>query len=134
MRQLLDVLDRLVNRGNTVVVIEHNLDVIRAADWVVDLGPEGGRDGGRVVASGTPEAVAAVPESHTGRYLAATGTGRSPDAARSKSLPDPSDRPNPAEPPDPSEPADSLPDSLPDLLPEPVSDPRPASIKETLQA
>ena len=69
VRQLLAVLDRLVNRGNTVVVIEHNLDVIRAADWVVDLGPEGGRDGGRVVAAGTPEAVAAAPESHTGRFL-----------------------------------------------------------------
>ena len=76
VRQLLEVLDRLVNRGNTVVVIEHNLDVIRAADWIVDLGPEGGRDGGRVVATGTPEAVAAVPGSHTGRYLAATAPGR----------------------------------------------------------
>jgi len=88
VRQLLEVLDRLVNRGNTVVVIEHNLDVIRAADWIVDLGPEGGRDGGRVVATGTPEAVAAVPESHTGRYLAATGTGRSPGAVRPESLPE----------------------------------------------
>ena len=87
VRQLLEVLDRLVNRGNTVVVIEHNLDVIRAADWIVDLGPEGGRDGGRVVATGTPEAVAAVPESHTGRYLAATGAGRSAGAVRSESLP-----------------------------------------------
>ena len=75
VRQLLAVLDRLVNRGNTVVVIEHNLDVIRAADWIVDLGPEGGREGGRVVAAGTPEAVAAAPESHTGRFLAATGAG-----------------------------------------------------------
>ena len=87
VRQLLEVLDRLVNRGNTVVVIEHNLDVIRAADWIVDLGPEGGRDGGRVVATGTPEAVAAVPDSHTGRYLAATGTGRSAGAVRPESLP-----------------------------------------------
>ena len=78
VRQLLAVLDRLVNRGNTVVVIEHNLDVIRAADWIVDLGPEGGRDGGRLVAAGTPEVVAAVPESHTGRYLAAAGVGRPP--------------------------------------------------------
>ena len=73
VRQLLEVLDRLVNRGNTVVVIEHNLDMIRAADWIVDLGPEGGRDGGRIVATGTPEAVAAVPGSHTGRFLAGTG-------------------------------------------------------------
>ena len=88
VRQLLEVLDRLVNRGNTVVVIEHNLDVIRAADWIVDLGPEGGRDGGRVVATGTPEAVAAVPESHTGRYLAAAGTGRSSGKGRPESLPE----------------------------------------------
>ena len=70
VRQLLAVLDRLVNRGNTVVVIEHNLDVIQAADWIVDLGPEGGRDGGRVVVAGTPETVAAAPGSHTGRFLA----------------------------------------------------------------
>ena len=70
VRQLLRVLDRLVNRGNTVVVIEHNLDMIRAADWVVDLGPEGGRGGGRIVAAGTPEAVAEAPGSHTGRSLA----------------------------------------------------------------
>ena len=83
VRQLLEVLDRLVNRGNTVVVIEHNLDVIRAADWIVDLGPEGGRDGGRIVAAGTPEAVAAVPGSHTGRFLAGTGApgGRPPAGA-----------------------------------------------------
>jgi len=66
---LLDVLHRLRDAGNTVVVIEHNLDVIKTADWVVDLGPEGGDGGGRIVAEGTPEAVAAVPESHTGRYL-----------------------------------------------------------------
>ncbi len=77
VRQLLAVLDRLVNRGNTVVVIEHNLDVIRAADWIVDLGPEGGRDGGRVVAAGTPEAVAAAPGSHTGRFLSGAD-GRAP--------------------------------------------------------
>ena len=86
VRQLLEVLDRLVERGNTVVVIEHNLDVIRAADWIVDLGPEGGRDGGRVVATGSPEAVAAVAESHTGRYLAATGTGRPPGVERPESI------------------------------------------------
>ena len=70
VRQLLAVLDRLVNRGNTVVVIEHNIDVIRAADWIVDLGPEGGTEGGRIVAAGTPEMVAASPGSHTGRFLA----------------------------------------------------------------
>ena len=59
----------LVDRGNTVVVIEHNLDVIKAADYVIDLGPEGGNAGGRIVAEGTPEEVAAVPESITGRFL-----------------------------------------------------------------
>jgi excinuclease ABC subunit A len=66
---LLDVLHRLRDAGNTVVVIEHNLDVIKTADWVVDLGPEGGDGGGRIVAEGTPEAIAANPASHTGRYL-----------------------------------------------------------------
>jgi excinuclease ABC subunit A len=66
---LLTVLHRLVEHGNTVVVIEHNLDVIKTADWVVDLGPEGGEGGGRIIAEGTPEQVAANPESHTGRYL-----------------------------------------------------------------
>ena len=80
IEQLLDVLHQLVDRGNTVVVIEHNLDVIKTADWVVDLGPEGGAGGGRIMAAGTPEQVAATPESHTGRYLApllrpATNTG-----------------------------------------------------------
>ncbi len=70
IRKLLRVLDRLVEAGNTVVVIEHNLDVIRTADWIVDIGPEGGDAGGRVVAQGTPEAVAAVKGSYTGRYLA----------------------------------------------------------------
>ncbi len=66
---LLDVIRRLVDRGNTMVVIEHNLDVIKTADWIVDMGPEGGEAGGRVVASGTPEQVAANPASHTGRFL-----------------------------------------------------------------
>ncbi len=70
VRVLLDVLHRLVDRGNTVLVIEHNLDVIKTADWIVDLGPEGGMRGGTVVAAGTPEEVAAVPASHTGRFLA----------------------------------------------------------------
>ena len=69
-RKLLDVLGQLVDQGNTVVVIEHNLDVIKSADHVIDLGPEGGDEGGRVVASGTPEEVARVRQSHTGRFLA----------------------------------------------------------------
>ncbi|HYK11567.1 MAG TPA: excinuclease ABC subunit UvrA [Gemmatimonadales bacterium] len=70
VRLLLDVLHRLVDKGNTVVVIEHNLDVVKTADWVIDLGPEGGEGGGRVVASGTPEQVARANGSHTGRFLA----------------------------------------------------------------
>jgi excinuclease ABC subunit A len=69
-RKLLDVLGRLVDQGNTVVVIEHNLDVIKTADFIIDLGPEGGEQGGRLVASGTPEEVARSPRSHTGRVLA----------------------------------------------------------------
>jgi excinuclease ABC subunit A len=67
--RLLEVLSRLVDTGNTVIVIEHNLDVIKTADWVIDLGPEGGDKGGYLIAAGTPEDIAAVPESHTGRYL-----------------------------------------------------------------
>ena len=69
VKKLLQVLNELVEAGNTVVVIEHNLDVIKTADWIVDLGPEGGDGGGEVVAMGTPEEVAAVEQSHTGRYL-----------------------------------------------------------------
>jgi excinuclease ABC subunit A len=69
VRLLLTVLHRLVDRGNTVVVIEHNLDVVKTADWVIDLGPEGGAAGGRVVAEGTPEAVARQAGSHTGHFL-----------------------------------------------------------------
>jgi excinuclease ABC subunit A len=69
VRMLLDVLHRLVERGNTVLVIEHNLDVIKTADWIIDLGPDGGLRGGDVVASGTPEDVAAVKESYTGQFL-----------------------------------------------------------------
>jgi excinuclease ABC subunit A len=63
------VLHELVEQGNTVVVIEHNLDVIKTADHIIDIGPEGGDAGGTIVATGTPEEVAAVPASHTGRYL-----------------------------------------------------------------
>jgi excinuclease ABC subunit A len=70
IRKLLLVLQGLVDKGNSVIVIEHNLDVIKTADWVVDLGPEGGSGGGTLVAEGTPEEVAAIPESHTGRFLA----------------------------------------------------------------
>ncbi|MGB3055716.1 MAG: excinuclease ABC subunit UvrA [Acidimicrobiales bacterium] len=69
IRKLLTVLGRLVDQGNTVLVIEHNLDVIKTADWIIDLGPEGGSGGGTVVAEGTPEQVAENPESHTGRFL-----------------------------------------------------------------
>ena len=69
VRVLLEVLHRLVDRGNTILVIEHNLDVIKTADWIVDLGPDGGTRGGTVVATGTPEDVAAIEASHTGRYL-----------------------------------------------------------------
>jgi len=69
IRKLLEVLQSLVDKGNTVVVIEHNLDVIKAADWVIDLGPEGGSRGGLVIAEGTPEQVAANPDSHTGGFL-----------------------------------------------------------------
>ena len=69
IEMLLTVLHRLVDHGNTVVVIEHNLDVIKTADWVLDLGPEGGAGGGRLLAAGTPEQVADVPASHSGRFL-----------------------------------------------------------------
>ena len=70
VRKLLEVLHALVDQGNTVVVIEHNLEVIKTADWILDLGPEGGDGGGCIVAEGTPEAIAANPASHTGRFLA----------------------------------------------------------------
>src|SRR5690606_32674508 len=66
---LLDVLRKLVDGGNTVVIIEHNLDVIKTADWLIDMGPEGGHGGGQIVAQGTPEAIASTPTSYTGRYL-----------------------------------------------------------------
>jgi excinuclease ABC subunit A len=67
--RLLVVLERLVDAGNTVLVIEHNLDVIKVADWVIDLGPEGGEGGGQIIATGTPEDIASVKESYTGQYL-----------------------------------------------------------------
>ena len=70
VKKLLEVLHELVESGNTVIVIEHNLDVIKTADWIIDIGPEGGDGGGEIVAEGTPEEVAATPRSHTGRYLA----------------------------------------------------------------
>jgi excinuclease ABC subunit A len=69
IRRLLDVLAKLVDKGNTVIVIEHNLDVIKCADWLIDLGPEGGEVGGHVVATGTPEQVASIDDNHTGRFL-----------------------------------------------------------------
>lgn len=69
IRRLLDVLDRLVQRGNTVLVIEHNLDVIKCADWIIDVGPDGGEGGGQIVATGTPEEIAAAADNHTGRFL-----------------------------------------------------------------
>jgi excinuclease ABC subunit A len=69
VKHLLAVLHRLRDEGNTVIVIEHNLDVIKTADWVIDLGPEGGDGGGRIVAEGTPEQLARAGDSFTGRYL-----------------------------------------------------------------
>jgi excinuclease ABC subunit A len=82
VRKLLDVLNGLVDKGNTVIVIEHNLDVIKSADWVIDLGPEGGSGGGEVIATGTPEQLAKMPQSFTGLFLRelleseSTGQGR----------------------------------------------------------
>lgn len=69
VRKLLLVLQGLVDKGNTVIVIEHNLDVVKSADWIIDLGPEGGDGGGTIVAEGTPEQVAGNPDSWTGRFL-----------------------------------------------------------------
>jgi excinuclease ABC subunit A len=70
VRKLLEVLHELVEQGNSVIVIEHNLDVVKTADWIIDIGPEGGDGGGKIVATGTPEQVAKVAGSHTGQYLA----------------------------------------------------------------
>ncbi|HHE65074.1 MAG TPA: hypothetical protein ENL09_03525, partial [Bacteroidetes bacterium] len=69
VQKLLDVLRRLVEQGNTVIVIEHNLEVIKTADWIIDLGPEGGDEGGYIVAEGPPEKIAEVKESYTGQFL-----------------------------------------------------------------
>ncbi len=84
IRKLLGVLQGLVDKGNSVIVIEHNLDVIKSADWVIDLGPEGGNGGGLLVAEGTPEEVAAVPESHTGRFLADLLEVQNPNAVEGR--------------------------------------------------
>ena len=69
VRKLLEVLHELVDQGNTVIVIEHNLDVVKTADWIIDIGPEGGDGGGEIVCEGTPEEVSEHPHSHTGKYL-----------------------------------------------------------------
>jgi excinuclease ABC subunit A len=85
--QLLGVLERLVEAGNSVLVIEHHLDVIAAADWIVDLGPEGGPDGGHLVAAGTPRAVSRVADSHTGRFLRDKLGGREPPNRETRTAP-----------------------------------------------
>jgi excinuclease ABC subunit A len=87
IKQLLEVLHRLRDHGNTVVIIEHNLDVVKTADWVIDLGPEGGSGGGQIIASGTPETVAATPGSYTGQYLAPLLLGNKKKAAPTKRKP-----------------------------------------------
>ena len=91
IEHLLTVLHKLRDDGNTIVVIEHNLDVIKTADWVIDLGPEGGHRGGLIIAEGTPEDIAANPASHTGRFLAPlleqtpAGSASTPKTAAKKS-------------------------------------------------
>ena len=75
VKKLLDVLHRLTDLGNSIIIIEHNLDVIRNADWLIDLGPEGGEEGGRIVAQGTPETVARGKKSYTGQALAGYFSG-----------------------------------------------------------
>jgi excinuclease ABC subunit A len=69
IQRLLDVLNRLTDKGNTVIVIEHNMEVIKSADYIIDLGPEGGEDGGKVIAEGTPEEITSIPNSYTGQFL-----------------------------------------------------------------
>ncbi len=95
IRMLLDVLHGFVDAGNTVLVVEHNLDVVKTADWVIDLGPEGGEAGGRLVSAGTPEEIVACSDSHTGRALASVLNGHA--AARHQKKSDLSRRPTPAE-------------------------------------
>jgi excinuclease ABC subunit A len=85
VERLLDVLHRLVDAGNSVVVIEHNLDVIKTADRIIDMGPEGGEEGGEIVAAGTPEEIAGTPGSHTGVFLAELVTPAAPTARRAGS-------------------------------------------------
>ena len=85
VERLLEVLGRLVDQGNTVLVIEHNLDVIKSADWLVDMGPEGGEAGGEVIAAGTPEQVAGIPDSYTGRFLADLVEPEAPTVTRKSS-------------------------------------------------
>jgi excinuclease ABC subunit A len=92
IKKLLAVLNRLVGQGNSVIVIEHNLDVVKTADWVIDLGPEGGDDGGRIVAEGTPEQIARKRGSHTGEFLAqvlarrASASGRATPAVERREV------------------------------------------------
>jgi excinuclease ABC subunit A len=90
VRVLLNVFQRLVDAGHSLVVIEHNLDVIKCADWVIDLGPEAGAGGGRIVAQGTPEQIAACPASHTGQFLRELlgdrGSSRAPGLPSSAAL------------------------------------------------
>jgi excinuclease ABC subunit A len=81
IQRLLEVLKRLVDAGNSVIVIEHNLDVIKVADRIIDLGPEGGDEGGRVIATGTPEQVARAEDSYTGAYLSAVLPSKTPAQA-----------------------------------------------------
>src|SRR6187397_1729904 len=84
VERLLDVLQRLVDAGNSVIVIEHNLDVIKTADRIIDMGPEGGEDGGEIVAAGTPEEVAGTPGSYTGEFLQKLVEPAAPTARRGK--------------------------------------------------